>query len=172
MRPNSRSQGQDPGRARLLAEELEVENASTMRKQGLMFGILKQLRCADRYHRRGRGRGAVRQLLPALAGPNYLPGPDGIYVNPRGSAASACAPATPSTASSIAQGRRALLRCSRSTASISRTRRRRATRSTSTTSPRSIPTSGCGWARGIKSQEGPLAARHRYHGRSARASAR
>ena len=50
------------------AEELEVENASTMRKQELMFAILKQL--ADprgRDHRRRRGRGAAGRLrLPAL----------------------------------------------------------------------------------------------------------
>ena len=52
------------------AEELEVENASTMRKQELMFGILKQLVGArDRYCRRRRGRGAAGRLrLPALAG--------------------------------------------------------------------------------------------------------
>src|SRR6202521_3104338 len=32
-----------PGELVSFAEELEVENASTMRKQALMFGILKQL---------------------------------------------------------------------------------------------------------------------------------
>src|SRR4026209_1012305 len=66
------------------AEELEVENASTMRKQELMFGILKQLS--------GReteiiGEG-VLEVLPDgfgfLRSPeaNYLPGPDDIYVSP------------------------------------------------------------------------------------------
>ncbi len=52
------------------AEEHEVENASTMRKQELMFAILKQLATqGDRHHRRRRRRGAVRRLrLPALAG--------------------------------------------------------------------------------------------------------
>jgi transcription termination factor Rho len=38
------------------AEELEVENASTMRKQELMFGILKRSPRADRYCRGGRRR--------------------------------------------------------------------------------------------------------------------
>ena len=50
------------------AEELEVENASTMRKQELMFAILKQLAGArGRDHRRGRRRDAAGRLrLPAL----------------------------------------------------------------------------------------------------------
>ena len=51
------------------AEEVAVENASAMRKQELMFAILKQLaaqRCRD--HRRRRRRGAAGRLrLPALA---------------------------------------------------------------------------------------------------------
>src|SRR6202453_4287787 len=66
------------------AEELEVENASTMRKQELMFGILKQLsaREADIV-----GEGVV-EVLPDgfgfLRSPeaNYLPGPDDICVSP------------------------------------------------------------------------------------------
>src|SRR6201986_1540099 len=66
------------------AEELEVENASTMRKQELMFGILKQLS--------GRetdivGGGVVEVLTGGfgfLRSPeaNSLPGPDDIYVSP------------------------------------------------------------------------------------------
>ncbi len=66
------------------AEELEVENASTMRKQELMFAILKQLA--------GReidiiGEGVVEVLSDGfgfLRSPeaNYLPGPDDIYVSP------------------------------------------------------------------------------------------
>ena len=66
------------------AEELDVENASTLRKQELMFGILKQLA--------GReveitGSGVVEVLQDGfgfLRSPdaNYLPGPDDIYVSP------------------------------------------------------------------------------------------
>ena len=85
------------------AEELEVENASTMRKQELMFGILKQLAGArDRHRRRRRRRGALRRLrLPALAR-RQLPARARTTSTsrPRRSAASGCAPATPSTGTS------------------------------------------------------------------------
>ena len=67
-----------------LAEEHEIENASTMRKQDMMFAILKEL--AD------KGVGiigeGVVEVLPDgfgfLRSPdaNYLPGPDDIYVSP------------------------------------------------------------------------------------------
>ncbi len=66
------------------AEELEVENASTMRKQELMFGILKQLANRDTQI---TGEGVV-EILPdgfgflRSADANYLPGPDDIYVSP------------------------------------------------------------------------------------------
>ncbi len=66
------------------AEELEVENASTMRKQELMFGILKQLSVRETDI---VGEGVV-EVLPDgfgfLRSPeaNYLPGPDDIYVSP------------------------------------------------------------------------------------------
>jgi transcription termination factor Rho len=66
------------------AEELEVENASTMRKQELMFGILKQLAIRETDI---IGEGVV-EVLPDgfgfLRSPeaNYLPGPDDIYVSP------------------------------------------------------------------------------------------
>ena len=67
-----------------LAEELEVENASTLRTQDMMFAILKQ------YAEKGDeiiGEGVV-EVLPDgfgfLRSPeaNYLPGPDDIYVSP------------------------------------------------------------------------------------------
>jgi transcription termination factor Rho len=67
-----------------LAEELEVENASTLRTQDMMFAILKQ------YAEKGVdiiGEGVV-EVLPDgfgfLRSPeaNYLPGPDDIYVSP------------------------------------------------------------------------------------------
>lgn len=66
------------------AEDLEVENASTMRKQELMFGILKQLATRDTQI---TGEGVV-EILPdgfgflRSADANYLPGPDDIYVSP------------------------------------------------------------------------------------------
>ncbi|MFL5083179.1 MAG: transcription termination factor Rho [Xanthobacteraceae bacterium] len=66
------------------AEEHEVENASTMRKQELMFAILKQLaqKEVDII-----GEGVVEVLSDGfgfLRSPeaNYLPGPDDIYVSP------------------------------------------------------------------------------------------
>jgi len=66
------------------AEELEVENASAMRKQDMMFAILKQL--AEReVEITGSG---VLEVLPDgfgfLRSPqsNYLPGPDDIYLSP------------------------------------------------------------------------------------------
>jgi len=66
------------------AEELEVENASTMRKQELMFAILKNLAAQDVDI---IGEGVVEVLQDGfgfLRSPdaNYLPGPDDIYVSP------------------------------------------------------------------------------------------
>src|SRR5271165_4848339 len=66
------------------AEEHDVENASTMRKQELMFAILKQL-AQEETDIVGEG---VVEVLPDgfgfLRSPeaNYLPGPDDIYVSP------------------------------------------------------------------------------------------
>ncbi len=66
------------------ADELEVENASTMRKQELMFAILKQLAAQDVEI---IGEGVVEVLQDGfgfLRSPdaNYLAGPDDIYVSP------------------------------------------------------------------------------------------
>ncbi|MGQ3671335.1 transcription termination factor Rho [Xanthobacter sp. TB0136] len=66
------------------AEENEVENASTLRKQELMFAILKQLALRDTEI---IGEGVVEVLQDGfgfLRSPesNYLPGPDDIYVSP------------------------------------------------------------------------------------------
>jgi len=66
------------------AEEVEVENASAMRKQELMFAILKSL--AER-EIDIMGSGVVEVLQDGfgfLRSPdaNYLPGPDDIYVSP------------------------------------------------------------------------------------------
>ena len=66
------------------AESCEIENASTMRKQELMFAILKELAARD-VEITGEG---VVEVLPDgfgfLRSPdaNYLPGPDDIYVSP------------------------------------------------------------------------------------------
>ncbi|SEQ54337.1 transcription termination factor Rho [Faunimonas pinastri] len=66
------------------AEEHEVENASTLRKQELMFAILKRLAEQDIEI---IGQGVVEVLQDGfgfLRSPdaNYLPGPDDIYVSP------------------------------------------------------------------------------------------
>jgi transcription termination factor Rho len=66
------------------AESLEIENASTLRKQDMMFAILKSLALKDVVI---DGEGVV-EVLPDgfgfLRSPeaNYLPGPDDIYVSP------------------------------------------------------------------------------------------
>jgi len=66
------------------AEDLEVENASTLRKQDMMFAILKQLADNDVAI---YGSGVLEVLSDGfgfLRAPesNYLPGPDDIYVSP------------------------------------------------------------------------------------------
>ena len=66
------------------AEELEVENASTLRKQDMMFAILKSLADNDTPI---SGIGVLEILQDGfgfLRSPeaNYLPGPDDIYVSP------------------------------------------------------------------------------------------
>ncbi|HAT36707.1 MAG TPA: transcription termination factor Rho, partial [Rhodospirillaceae bacterium] len=73
-----------PGDLLALAEELEVENASNLRKQDMMFAILKQL-AADEVPIVGEGVLEVLQDgFGFLRSPesNYLPGPDDIYVSP------------------------------------------------------------------------------------------
>lgn len=67
-----------------LAEEQEIENASTFRKQDMMFAILKRMA------EKGEaifGGGVVEILQDGFAflrspEANYLPGPDDIYVSP------------------------------------------------------------------------------------------
>ena len=67
-----------------LAEDMEIENIGTMRKQEIMFAILKKLaeKGEDIY-----GIGVIEILQDGfgfLRSPeeNYLPGPDDIYVSP------------------------------------------------------------------------------------------
>ena len=67
-----------------LAEELEIENASTMRKGEIMFSILKE-RAEEGWEIHGDGVLEVLQDgFGFLRSPeaNYLPGPDDIYVSP------------------------------------------------------------------------------------------
>ena len=66
------------------AEELEVENASTLRKQDMMFAILKQLAEKDVEITGGGVLEVLQDGFGFLRSPeaNYLPGPDDIYVSP------------------------------------------------------------------------------------------
>ncbi|MFC7332563.1 transcription termination factor Rho [Rhodocista pekingensis] len=73
-----------PAELLAFAEELQIENAGTLRKQDMMFAILKQLAENDVpiY-----GEGVLEVLSDGfgfLRSPeaNYLPGPDDIYVSP------------------------------------------------------------------------------------------
>jgi transcription termination factor Rho len=66
------------------AEGVDVENASTMRKQELMFAILKSL---AEQEVEIIGEGVVEVLQDGFgflrsASANYLPGPDDIYISP------------------------------------------------------------------------------------------
>jgi len=76
--------GKSPAELLAFAEELQIENAGTLRKQDMMFAILKQLAENDVpiY-----GEGVLEVLSDGfgfLRSPeaNYLPGPDDIYVSP------------------------------------------------------------------------------------------
>ncbi len=73
-----------PAELLVLAEEHQVENASTMRKQELMFAILKQMASKEVDI---VGEGVVEVLSDGfgfLRSPdaNYLAGPDDIYISP------------------------------------------------------------------------------------------
>src|SRR5271170_2723645 len=73
-----------PAELLAFAEELQIENASSLRKQDMMFAILKQL-AENEVAIFGDG---VLEILQDgfgfLRSPeaNYLPGPDDIYVSP------------------------------------------------------------------------------------------
>ena len=73
-----------PAELVVLAEELQVENASALRKQELMFAILKNLAARNVEI---IGAGVVEVLQDGFgfvrsAEANYLAGPDDIYVSP------------------------------------------------------------------------------------------
>ena len=66
------------------AEELLIENASSLRKQDMMFAILKQLASNDVTIFGGGVLEVLQDGFGFLRSPesNYLPGPDDIYVSP------------------------------------------------------------------------------------------
>ena len=75
---------QSPKDLLAMAEELEIENASTMRKGDMMFAILKE-RADEEWVIGGDGvLEVVQDGFGFLRSPeaNYLPGPDDIYVSP------------------------------------------------------------------------------------------
>jgi len=75
---------QSPKNLLSMAEELEIENASTMRKGEMMFQILRE-RADEGWEISGDGVLEVLQDgFGFLRSPeaNYLPGPDDIYVSP------------------------------------------------------------------------------------------
>ena len=66
------------------AEKLEVENPSTLRKQEILFAILKKL---AQKNEQIIGSGTIEVLQDGFGflratESNYLPGPDDIYVSP------------------------------------------------------------------------------------------
>ena len=67
-----------------IAEDLKIENAATLRKQDMIFSILKQM-ASNKDAIFGEG---VLEILQDGFGflrssdANYLPGPDDIYVSP------------------------------------------------------------------------------------------
>ncbi len=80
----SELKAKSPAELLVFAEEMEVENASTMRKQELMFAILKKLAGQEIEI---IGDGVVEVLQDGFgflrsANANYLPGPDDIYISP------------------------------------------------------------------------------------------
>jgi len=80
----SELKAQSPKDLLSMAEELEIENASTMRKGEMMFSILRE-RADDGWIIGGDGVLEVLQDgFGFLRSPeaNYLPGPDDIYVSP------------------------------------------------------------------------------------------
>jgi transcription termination factor Rho len=73
-----------PAELLAFAEELQIENASSLRKQDMLFAILKQLAENDVPI---SGDGVLEVLSDGFgflrsAEANYLPGPDDIYVSP------------------------------------------------------------------------------------------
>ena len=74
----------NPSELLKIAEELKIENAGTLRKQDMIFAILKQMAFnKDAIY----GEGVLEILQDGFgflrsSDANYLPGPDDIYVSP------------------------------------------------------------------------------------------
>ena len=74
----------NPAELLKIAEDLKIENAGTLRKQDMIFSILKQM-ASNKDAIFGEG---VLEILQDGFGflrssdANYLPGPDDIYVSP------------------------------------------------------------------------------------------
>ncbi len=80
----SELKAQSPKELLSMAEDLEIENASTMRKGDMMFSILKE-RAEEGWEIGGEGvLEVVQDGFGFLRSPeaNYLPGPDDIYMSP------------------------------------------------------------------------------------------
>ena len=73
-----------PAELLAFAEELEIENASSLRKQDILFVILKQLAANETTIYGGGVLEVLQDGFGFLRSPesNYLPGPDDIYVSP------------------------------------------------------------------------------------------
>jgi Transcription termination factor len=73
-----------PSELLAFAEELEIENCSSMRKQDMMFAVLKKLAEEGAPIQGGGVLEVLQDGFGFLRSPeeNYLPGPDDIYVSP------------------------------------------------------------------------------------------
>ncbi len=73
-----------PSELLAFAEELDIENCNTMRKQDMMFAILKELADQGAAIAGGGVLEVLQDGFGFLRSPeeNYLPGPDDIYVSP------------------------------------------------------------------------------------------
>src|SRR6201988_1836322 len=73
-----------PAELLAFAEELQIENASSLRKQDMMFAVLKQLAENDVPISADGVLEVLSDGFGFLRSPeaNYLPGPDDIYVSP------------------------------------------------------------------------------------------
>lgn len=88
------------------AEDLGIDDASSMRVQDLMFAILKKVAGEDNTI---YGEGVIEVLQDGFgflrsAESNYLAGPDDIYVSPAQVKNSGCAPETQSKGKFVLPG--------------------------------------------------------------------
>jgi len=73
-----------PAELILQAEKLEIENPSTLRKQEILFSILKKLAQKNEQITGGGVLDVLQDGFGFLRAfeSNYLPGPDDVYVSP------------------------------------------------------------------------------------------